>query len=75
MDSIDADGNLGGIVTTWSPVLHRIEIIKHDSTLETKLIDGETETEFTILNVYGSFYNQKDFGKKSGTQEKWRKKK
>ena len=44
MDSIDADGQLGGILTAWSPVLHRIEIIKHDSTLETKLIDGETET-------------------------------
>ena len=44
MDSIDTNGQLGGIMTTWIPVLQRIEIIKHDPTLETKLIDGETET-------------------------------
>ena len=51
-------------MTTWIPVLQRIEIIKHDPTLETKLIDGETGTEFTILNVYGSFYNRKYFWEK-----------
>ena len=60
-------------MTTWIPVLQRIEIIKHDPTLETKLIDGETGTEFTILNVYGLFYNRKYFWEKirhTGAMEK-----
>ena len=61
MESIDAHRNSGGIVTVWSPVLHRIAVTKHSLVLETKLRDGETGAEFTIRNVYGPFDNQKTF--------------
>ena len=59
--SIDAYGNSRGLVTAWSPILQRIAIKKHDSVLETKLRDGETGIEFTILNVYGPFFDRKTF--------------
>ena len=42
MESIDADGHSGGLVTAWSLILQRIAVKKHDSVLETKLRDGET---------------------------------
>ena len=61
MDSIDADGHLEGLVTAWSLILHRIIVKKHVLVLETKLGDGETGIEFTILNVYGPFFDRKTF--------------
>ena len=46
------DGNSRGIVTAWSPFLQRIAVRKKNSVIETKLRDGETWIEFTVLNVY-----------------------
>ena len=60
-DSIDADGHLEGLVTVWSLILQRIAVKKHDLVLETKLRYGETGIEFTILNVYGPFFDQKTY--------------
>ena len=42
MESIDADGHSGGLVTARSPILQQIAVKKHDQVLETKLIHGET---------------------------------
>ena len=58
---MDADGHSRGILTAWSTVMNRIAVVKHDSFLETKLRDGETGMDFSILNVYGPFFNRKNF--------------
>ena len=61
MESMDADGHSRGILTAWSPLLNLISLTRHESMLETKLKDIETRIYFTILNVYGPFYNIKDY--------------
>ena len=59
MESISLEGHSGGILMAWSPMLDFISVSRYDSVLETKLKDGETRLDFTILNVYGPFYNIK----------------
>ena len=61
MESLDAEGHSGGLLTAWSPVWNKIVTKKHDSVLETKLNEKETWMDFTFLNVYGTFFDRKIF--------------
>ena len=61
MESMDEYGHFRGILTAWNPLLNLISVMRHESTLETKLKDGETWIDFTILNVCGPFYYIKAF--------------
>ena len=64
MTSSDADGNSGGTLTAWSLALKMISIKKFDATIRVELEDSEIGKQFTILNVYGRFYDRKFFWEK-----------
>ena len=64
METLDAKGHSGGLLTAWSPALNKVATRKLDSVIETKLNDKETRMDFTLLNVYGPFYDRKLFWEK-----------
>ena len=59
MESIDTDRHSGGILTAWSPELKLISATRYGLVLGTHLEDGEMCLSYTILNVYGPFYDKK----------------
>ena len=61
MESIDAEGHSGGILTAWSPEIKLLSETLYGSVLGTLLEDGETRLSYTIMNVYGPFYDKKAF--------------
>ena len=61
MTNTDANDHLGGTLTTWSPALKMISAKQNRLVLGTKLEDSETEKRFTILNLYGPFYDRREF--------------
>ena len=61
MTSSDADGHSGGTLTTWSPTLNLIYVKRFETVVGTELEDNEIGKRFMILNVYGPFYDRKNF--------------
>ena len=57
MESIDAKKYSGGILTAWSFELKLILETRYDPVLWTQLEDRENGLRYTILNVYGPFYD------------------
>ena len=65
VESLDAEDHSGGLITAWSSTLLKIDSRKLDLAIETKLIDQEIGINYTLLNVYGPFYERKDFWEKN----------
>ena len=61
VESLDAVGKLGGLITAWSLTLKKFESKNLDSVIETKLHHQETRIIFTFLSIYGPFYDRKSF--------------
>ena len=59
VESLDAVGHSGGLITAQSPALKKIESRNLDYVIETKLQDQEIGIIFTFLNIYGPFYDKK----------------
>ena len=67
VESLDAVGLSGGLITAWSPSLLKTNSKKMESALETKLLNKETGITFTLLNIYSPFYERKAFWEKIKT--------
>ena len=65
VESLDAVAHLGGLITSWSPSLLKTDSRKLDSAIKTKLIDQEIGINYTLLNIYGPFFERKAFWENS----------
>ena len=67
VESLDAVGLSGGLITAWSLAFLKTDSKKMESTLETKLLDKDTGITFTLINIYSPFYERKAFWEKIKT--------
>ena len=61
MSSIDAEGHSVGTLTSCSPVVRLISVNRYGLILGTEIEDSETGKHFFIFNLYGPFYDRKEF--------------
>ena len=61
METIDAEGHSGGLLTSWSPEITLYAKFDYKDALRTELEDLEIGIHFFFLNVYGPFYDIRIF--------------
>ena len=61
MERIDAEGHSGGTLIAMNPTVRIIYVNHYGSTLGTEVEDSEMGKHFCILNMYGPFYDRKEF--------------
>ena len=61
ISSTEAEGHLGGNLTTWIATVRLISTNRYGSIMGKYIGDSESGKHFFILNLYSPFYDRKYF--------------